>query len=165
MYILWSEQEYDDKYILFIKNTLDELKEAYIYFCQKNIDNYDFDTINNLKIKERDLDSFSLYSHDCTFYYQNVKELVHDKPIYIFTFKEDGEGQDYHNEIYFELSNSKKKLLERATEYFITESKKTKKKDIKEMLDNLDTFGKYSIPYGRTYVCDMEIYNYTPYEL
>jgi len=63
------------------------------------------------------------------------------------------------------LSNNKKELLDRATEYFIAESKKTRNKDIKEMLDNLNTFGKYSIPHGRTYVCNMKIYNYIPYEL
>ena len=33
MYILWNKQEYDYKYILFIKNTLGELKQAYIDFC------------------------------------------------------------------------------------------------------------------------------------
>jgi 3-dehydroquinate dehydratase len=163
MYILWNKQEYDYKYILFIKNTLGELKQAYIDFCEKHKEDYDFDMFDD--IKEKDLDSFSLYSTDCNFYYQNIEELVADKPIYIFTFEEYGEGGDYHHEMYFELSNNKKKLLERATEYFITESKKTQKKHIKEMIHNLDVVGKYSIPHGRTYVCNMEIYNYSPYEL
>ena len=162
MYILWSKQEYDYKYILFIKNTLGELKQAYIYFCEKNKEDYDFDMFDD--IKEKDLDSFSLYSEDCNFYYQNIEKLVADKPIYIFTFEEDGES-DYYNKMYFELSNNKKELLEKATEYFITESEKTKKKDIKEMINNLDAVGKYSIPHGRTYVCNMEIYTYSPYEL
>jgi hypothetical protein len=162
MYILWSKQEYDYKYILFIKNTLDELKQAYIDFCEKNKEDYDFDTFDN--IKEKNLHSFSLYSEDCNFYYSNIEEVNVDEPIYIFTFEENEEA-GYYNEIYFELSNNKKELLERATEYFITESKKTKQKHIKEMIQKLDVIGNYEIPYGRTYVCDMEIFIYTPYKL
>ena len=57
MYILWNKQEYDYKYILFIKNTLGELKQAYIDFCEKNKEDYDFDMVDD--IKEKDLDSFS----------------------------------------------------------------------------------------------------------
>ena len=57
MYILWSTEKFDDKYILFAKNTLDELKQEYLDFCEKNKDDYDFNT----ELKEKDLDNFSLY--------------------------------------------------------------------------------------------------------
>ena len=65
MYILWSTEKFDDKYILFAKNTLDELKQEYLDFCEKNKDDYDF----NIELKEKDLDNFSLYSNDSDFYF------------------------------------------------------------------------------------------------
>ena len=69
MYILWSKEKFDDKYILFAKNTLDELKQEYLDFCEKNKDDYYFDA----ELKEKELDNFSLYSNDCDFYYSNIR--------------------------------------------------------------------------------------------
>lgn len=135
MYILWSKQEFDDKYILFAKNTFDELKQSFEDFCKKNEEEYDLNT----ELKEKELDSFSLYSHNDDFNFSNIEDVDANKTIYIYTFNEDGKGGNHHNEIYFEISNNKKELLKRATEYFITESEKTKTKDINEMLDNLKT--------------------------
>jgi hypothetical protein len=135
MYILWSKQEYDNKYIIFIENTLEKLKQLYVAFCEKNKDDYNFDTFDN--IKEKDLDSFSLYSRDCNFYYSNVEGVDANKQIYIFTFNEYEECGYYHR-MYFEISPDKDELLERATEYFITESRKTKQKHIDEMISNVE---------------------------
>ena len=67
-----------------------------------------------------------------------------------------------HNVIYFEISNDKEELLTRATEYFITESRETGLDHINNMIKKLKTDGNYSIPYGETYVCDMEIYQFYP---
>jgi hypothetical protein len=33
------------------------------------------------------------------------------------------------------------------------------------MIHNLDVGGEYIIPQGRTYVCDMKLFIYTPYKL
>ncbi len=160
MYILWSQQEYDDKYVIYASNNLDKLKHFYLKFCEKNKDDYTF----NKNLIEKELNSFSLYSRDCDFYFSKI-DADAEKQIYIFTFEEDGEGQDYYNQIYFNISNNKESLFEIATEYFITESKKTSKKDIDKMLEKLKTDGEYSIPHGRTYVCDMKIFQFCPCEL
>ena len=159
MYILWSAEKFDDKYILFAKNTLDELKQEYLDFCEKNKDDYDF----NIELKEKDLDNFSLYSNDSDFYFSNITGVDANETIYIFTFIEDGEGGNRHNVIYFEISNDKEELLTRATEYFLTESRETGVDHINNMIKKLKTDGNYSIPYGETYVCDMEIYQFYPY--
>lgn len=161
MYILWSKEEFNGKYILFAKNTLDELKQTYNDFCEKNKEEYDFDTL----LKEKELDSFSSYSHDYDFYYSEIKNVDANKPIYIFIFHEDGEGGNYHDEMYFSISNDKEKLLEIATDNFMLESRKTEKENIDEMINSLRTKGEYDIPYGRTYVCDMKIFEFSPYEL
>ena len=161
MFILWSKQKYDNKYILFIKNSFDELKQVFEEFCEKNKDNYNINT----ELKEQDLDNFSSYTDDYNFYFFENENINADEPIYIFIFNEDGEGGSYYNELYFELSNSKEELLEIATEYFINESKKTKQKHIDEMLSELNTNGNYSIPFGRTYCCDMEIFEFKPYSI
>jgi hypothetical protein len=86
MYVLWSKQAFDNKYILFAKNTLDELKQSFEDFCKKNEDEYDLNT----ELKEKELDSFSLYSHNDDFYFSNIEDVDANKPIYIFTFNEDG---------------------------------------------------------------------------
>ena len=78
-------------------------------------------------------------------------------------FYEDGEAINY--EIYSNISNNKEELLKIATDYFIFESRKTEKENIDEMINSLNTKGKYSIPYGRTYVCDIEIFEFSPYKL
>ena len=156
MYILWSKEKFNDKYILFAKNTLDELKQEYLGFCEKNKDDYYFDT----EIKEKELDNFSLYSNECDFYFSNIPDTDANETVYIFTFVEDGEGSDRHNVIYFEILNDKEELLKIATEYFITESIENDDDHVNTMIKNLKTDGKYSIPHGKTYVCNMEIYKF-----
>ena len=68
------------------------------------------------------MDSFS---DDSKFYFSNIDNIDDNKTIYIYT--ENSECGDYHNQIYFEISNNKEALLERATEYFINKSIKTGK--------------------------------------
>jgi len=152
MFVLWSEQEYDDKYILFIKETLDEIKDAFSDFCQqRNI---------NAQLTEESLERIDGYSKDRDFYYSNIENVDINKKIYIFKFHEEGEGGSYHNEYYFELSNSKEELLETAGEFFVNESSETADEDIEEMLDNLSKYGQYQIPHGETYCCSLEIFEF-----
>jgi hypothetical protein len=161
MFVLWSKQEYNGKYILFCKNTLEELNESFTQLHKNNIDEYEINPVLN----EKELDSFSLYENDYEFYFSNIPNVDANQTIYIFTFTENGEGQSYYNEIYFVLSNNKDYLLKTATEFFTDSSEKKEVIHIKRMLKSLKTIGNYSIPHGITYVCDMEIFIFTPYQL
>jgi len=156
MYILWSKEEYNDKYILFAKNTIEELKIEYLKFCKENEDDYNFDK----ELKEQELESFSTYSQDCDFYVSHIENEDANEKIYIFKFHEDGEGGSYHDEIYLHISNNKDKLLKIAIDYFTTESKKTKDKHIQIMLNKLNKKGYYDIPHGITYCCDMYLFEF-----
>jgi hypothetical protein len=148
MFILWSEQEYDKKYILFAKETLDEIKDAFSNFCQqKNI---------QVGLIEGVLDTVYKYSKDHDFYYSNIEDVDINKKIYIFKFHGDGEGGTYHDEYYFEISNNIDELLDSAIEFFLNESED---KDIREMFDVLSKHGQYQIQ-GDEYSYSMEIFEF-----
>jgi hypothetical protein len=155
MYIVWTKQKIDGQYVLFAKNTLDELKEVFLNFLKQNEDEYDLDT----ELIEEELKSFSLYSKDDDFYYSNIENVDATDDIYVFTFHEDGEGGSYYSEIYFDIAN-KEELLDTAKEFFINESAETTEEDINKMLNNLETNGVYEIPHGRTYSCDMKLFKF-----
>lgn len=159
MFILWTKQEFDGKYILFAKNTLKELKKEFKKFCKLNEDTYEI----NKELKEEELNSFSKYDKDDNFYYCEIKDVSANfvlNDIYILIFNEDGEGGRYHNELYFRFSNSRDALLEIATDFFMEESEKTKEEDINEMLEELNKTGEYQIPYSRSWCCDMIIFKF-----
>ena len=59
MFILWSKQKFEGKYILFAENTLTNLKEKFIEFCKINEDLYEI----NEELKEEELNNFSLYDN------------------------------------------------------------------------------------------------------
>jgi hypothetical protein len=156
MFILWSKQKFDGKYILFAENILNDLKEKFIEFCEINKDLYEI----NEELKEEELTNFSLYDKDENFYYCEIEDVNVDDEIYIFIFQEDGEGGDYHNELYFRISNNKEELLEIATEFFESESKNIEIKDITEMLEELNKNEYYEIQYGISYCCTMELFKF-----
>jgi len=156
MFILWSKQKFDGKYILFAENILDDLKYKFMTFCEINKDLYEI----NEELKEEELTNFSLYDKDENFYYCEIENVNVDDEIYIFTFHEDGEGGDYHNELYFRISNNKEELLEIATEFFESESKNIEIKDITEMLEELNKNEYYEIPYGLSYSCTMKLFKF-----
>ena len=156
MFILWSKQKFEGKYILFAENTLTNLKEKFIEFCKINEDLYEI----NEELKEEELTNFSLYDNDENFYYCEIEDVNVDNEIFTFTFQEDGEGGSYHNELYFRISNNKEELLEIATEFFESESKNIEIKDITKMLEELNENEYYEIPYGLSYCCTMKLFKF-----
>lgn len=154
VYVLWSKQEIDDKYILSIKNTLEELKAAYATFYKKKKKEYDIEE----NIQESELESFTPYSDDYNTYYCEISNIDINKEIYIFKCRESGEGGGYHEYIDISISNTKEELYENAITIFCNESEKTSKKHIKKMLETLKTKGIYVIEYPIRYLNVMEIY-------
>ena len=151
MFILWSKQEINDRCIFAVKHTLEQIVETFEAVVKEN-------DLSETHLREQELDSFSVYSQDNDFYWFEDTDLVPDEPIYVFRFEEAGGGGDRHHELYFELSNNVEYLLKRATEYFITESRKTSSKHVNAMLAALRTHGSYDIPFGRSYCCNMQMF-------
>lgn len=157
MFILWTKKfhDYNNKCVLFCKNTLEELKETFAEFCEKK-------DLGNTTLKEKELDTFSAYDNDNDdelFYYSKVKRVNADKPIYILKFGEDGGGGSWHREYYFEISNSKTKILKTATDYFIQNSEDNDEKDIAEMIRGLKSrVAQYIIPNSSSsYSCSLDL--------
>ena len=158
MYIVYTQDKFNEKYVLFASNSLDKLKQDYLDFYETNKDDYDLNEV----LVEKELDSFSLNRPSSNFYYSNIEEVDANEKIYIFIFKQE-EEVGYNNHIFFVFSNSKEKLLETAIDYFEGESAKTEQKDIDKMLNSLKKKGSYDIPYGRGYVCNMKIIEFEPF--
>lgn len=160
MFLLWSKATYDGKYLLFAKESLDEIRQDYFDFCEENFgDESDPQT----ELIEKKLEAFSVYSCDWTFYVTHLANVNANKPIFVFMFTEDGEGASCHNEISFHLSNDREEMLAVARDYFETESRDTEEADVRAMIDSLNTCGEYCIPHGRTYVCEMKLSEFRPY--
>ena len=155
MYVIWTKEDFKNKFILFVNNSLEEINKIFSEFIEKNKEDYEFN--EELKYSE----NISYTKRDTYFYLSNIKNVDANEKIYILQYDESEEVGYFHHTL-FELSNKKETLLEKAIELFIVDSKKTEKKDIDKMYNSLNKFGKYSIPNPRTYFTKIKIYEFIP---
>lgn len=85
MYIVYTQDKFDEKYVLIASNSLDKLKQDYLNFYETNKDDYDLNKV----LVEKELDSFSLNRPDSKFYYSNIENVESNEKIYIFIFTQE----------------------------------------------------------------------------
>ena len=155
MYVIWTRTDFNNKFILFANNSLEEINKIFKEFIEKNKEDYEF---NKELIYSEDID---FTKRNTYFYLSECKNVNADKKIYILQYNEN-EEVGYYDYTYFKLSNDREILLERAIEFFMEDSKKTQKKDIDKMCNFLNKFGEYSIPNPTTYLTKIKIYEFVP---
>ena len=144
MFIIWKNgTNREDNFILFAKNTLDELKETFFEYCKKkNI------SINNddLTKNEQILKGIDLYELDDNYYYCNIENIDANKEIYMFSYNECGDDSSYFEVMCFSFSNNKEELFNVAEQIFCEKSMETTQEDIKLMINAIKENSYYEIP-------------------
>jgi hypothetical protein len=94
MFILWTNTKYDNQYVLSAKNTLNEIKQFFVDFCEENEADDGFAESN---LMEKDLGSIDVNEIDFKFYYCEIDGVDANKPLYILIFTGDEEDGTNHN--------------------------------------------------------------------
>jgi hypothetical protein len=66
MFLLWSKATYDGKYLLFARESLDEIRQDYFGFWENYGDGDEDEYDPQTELIEKDLEAFSVYSCDWT---------------------------------------------------------------------------------------------------
>ena len=164
MFILWSQKKHNNQHILCVRKTLDEIKQFVIKLGNKINTG---DAFAELNLTKQNFNEFDITYSEFNFHYWETNDIDINQPVYIITSAIGEDCMPNRCYAYITMSNDKNVLMEKAEEYYISESKKTSNKWIGKMKTDLIECGYHLIPYTQleTYEFDIELKEFIPVSL